>query len=59
MADKFEWQVLETEIYMTRARVPGGWFVTIHTENGVSAFFYPDARHVWNGASLPPPPDEE
>lgn len=35
---------------LLRAQVPGGWFVQI---SGVSAFFYPDSEHLWNGSSLP------
>ena len=35
---------------MLRARVPGGWFVQI---SGISAFFYPDPEHLWDGSSLP------
>lgn len=52
MSKRLEWEVIESEFYMTRARVPGGWFVAVHVETGVSVFFYPDARHVWDGASL-------
>jgi len=49
-----------------RAKVPGGWFVQVYTDwdrydrdsntsyKGVvmSAFFYPDPTHMWNGSSM-------
>lgn len=35
-----------------RAKVPGGWFVTMDG-GGLTAFFYPDPEHTWDGSSLP------
>lgn len=40
-----------------RARVPGGWFVSVKHEgetNGVrSTFYYYDPEHAWDGTSQP------
>ncbi len=58
-----KWEVIRTEkpalggryevdVSLYRAKVPGGWFVKMHV-NGVSAFFYPDPEHQWDGSSLP------
>lgn len=35
-----------------RGKVPGGWLVTISTDAGTGATFYPDAEHQWDGRSL-------
>jgi hypothetical protein len=39
-----------------RAKVPGGWLVYLESKSGgtqsQSSFFYPDAQHDWDGASL-------
>ncbi|MEZ0372159.1 MAG: hypothetical protein ACAI44_23925 [Candidatus Sericytochromatia bacterium] len=35
-----------------RAKVPGGWFVSVSRNKGGGAFFYPDPGHKWDGASL-------
>ena len=32
-----------------RAKVPGGWLITIH-DSGL--IFYPDPSHKWDGSSL-------
>jgi len=36
-----------------RAKVPGGWFVSMRGFQEASAFFYPDPEHTWDGSSLP------
>ena len=36
-----------------RAKVPGGWLIQISKNLEVSAFFYPDPEHLWDGSSLP------
>ena len=41
-----------------RAKVPGGWLITIfwtsgHNEGGVTTTFMPDAAHEWDGGSMP------
>ena len=35
-----------------RAKVPGGWLVLV-TNNARGLMFYPDAKHNWDGGSLP------
>ena len=48
------------EMMVRRAKVPGGWLVTAATSrvfgnnvDGVGLTFVPDAKHEWNGSSLP------
>lgn len=38
-----------------RAKVPGGWLVTVRSNGGKSGglTFYPDPHHQWDGGSLP------
>ena len=42
---------------LSRAKVPGGWFVCIiyvsSNVGGPSMVFYPDPEHKWDGGSLP------
>jgi hypothetical protein len=42
-----------TQVY--RARVPGGWLVTIRSSynNNPGIAFLPDPAHAWDGGSLP------
>ena len=40
-----------------RAKVPGGWLVSVfytsgHQDGGVACTFFPDPGHVWDGGSL-------
>lgn len=36
-----------------RAKVPGGWLVTVSGGEGISGItFYPDPRHEWDGSTL-------
>jgi hypothetical protein len=46
---RLEWQLLNSSDYaMARARVPGGWLITVH---GDSLTFVPDPGHRWDGGS--------
>lgn len=36
-----------------RAKVPGGWFVSVQAHTGVGVTFYPDPEHQWDGNTLP------
>ena len=38
---------------ISRARVPGGWFVHYANRSAEGMFFYPDPRFEWDGCSLP------
>lgn len=38
---------------MRRAKVPGGWLLTVGVGNGGGVTFYPDPKHQWDGSSLP------
>ena len=39
--------------WMSRARVPGGWFVAARfSENSDAITFYPDPAHEWDGGSI-------
>lgn len=35
-----------------RAKVPGGWFVSVSRNKSTDTFFYPDPGHKWEGTSL-------
>lgn len=40
-----------------RAKVPGGWLMTVfytsgHQDGGVATTFVPDPEHTWDGGSL-------
>jgi hypothetical protein len=35
-----------------RARVPGGWLIVVHQQDGCGTTFIPDPEHLWNGGSL-------
>ena len=41
-------------LYSARAKVPGGWLVTIGGSSAVDRgiTFYPDPEHKWDGGSL-------
>lgn len=40
--------------YVLRAKVLGGWFVTVNVSGDAGGpFFYPDPEHLWDGSSLP------
>jgi hypothetical protein len=43
------WEELRSNAPTTRAKVPGGWLVTVA---GCGVAFYPDPKHRWDGASL-------
>lgn len=45
----------ENTIFLFRAKVPGGWFVSSGFPGGeeCSTFFYPDPEHEWDDNSLP------
>jgi hypothetical protein len=48
------WQELQSSHYTARrAKVPGGWLVSIGVGGGDGVAFYPDPQHIWDGASLP------
>jgi hypothetical protein len=40
-------------VSMSRARVPGGWFVHYSSGAVEGVFFYPDPNYEWDGFSLP------
>jgi hypothetical protein len=40
------------EIYIDRAKVPGGWLVRTISD-GLAMAFVPDPAHAWDGSSLP------
>ncbi|MFN9085767.1 MAG: hypothetical protein ACK5XD_12385 [Acidobacteriota bacterium] len=44
-----QWEPLSSSIPASRAKVPGGWLISI-TNGGMT--FYPDPNHSWDGASL-------
>jgi hypothetical protein len=48
-APGLKWETLRSNPAALRAKVPGGWLVTVSS----SVAFYPDADHVWDGTSLP------
>lgn len=48
-AARLQWEALSSSIPASRAKVPGGWLVSI-TNGGMA--FYPDPGHTWDGASL-------
>jgi hypothetical protein len=48
-APGLKWETLRSNPAALRAKVPGGWLVTVSS----SVTFYPDPDHVWDGASLP------
>lgn len=64
---KLHWEKLRTAepkyefTYGTiyRAKVPGGWLLTVfyssghHDGGGISLTFMPDPGHAWDGGSLP------
>jgi len=49
---KLEWTAVNSSRPVSRARVPGGWLVTLGA-SGVT--FVPDAEHAWDGGSLSEP----
>jgi hypothetical protein len=46
----FFWEDLKSDVRMRRAKVPGGWLVSV---TGAGLTFYPDPEHQWDGTSLP------
>jgi hypothetical protein len=46
---KLKWEAMSSSIPGSRAKVPGGWLVSI-TNGGLT--FLPDAEHSWDGSSL-------
>jgi hypothetical protein len=46
----FFWGDLKSDVRMRRAKVPGGWLVSV---TGLGLTFYPDPEHLWDGTSLP------
>jgi hypothetical protein len=51
LAARLQWQGLPSSHFtISRAKVPGGWLIAL---NSAGIAFYPDARHKWDGLSLP------
>jgi len=50
---KFKWEDLDTDVYTARAKIPGGWIVSMHVKVGVGLCFVPDPNHAWDGTTLP------
>jgi len=53
---KLHWDKIESEHFfvghqLLRAKVPGGWLITMSMNQGIT--FYPDPHHEWDGNSLP------
>ncbi len=46
---KLQWESLDSDQALLRAKVPGGWLVALH---GASVTFYPDPEHQWDGSSV-------
>lgn len=50
---ELKWEKLVTSVFDTwRARVLGGWFVSIYNSDGTSITFYPDPDHLWDARVL-------
>ncbi len=49
-----KWEKLATDYScpVYRAKVPGGWLVSISGYEGEGLTFYPDPSHEWDGSSL-------
>ena len=47
-----EFKKIESNRNVSRAKVPGGWFVTTSSQAGETLIFYPDPEHEWDGSSL-------
>ena len=54
------WEVIKTSggtnSYVSRierAKVPGGWLVSVSIGDSGGLTFYPDPTHQWDGNSLP------
>lgn len=48
------WERLKSDqFHVWRAKVPGGWLVTVRGQQEDSVTFYTDPNHHWNGRSLP------
>ena len=50
-----KWELILTTfgtLPMHRAKVPGGWLITMLSE-APAITFYPDPDHRWDGGSLP------
>jgi hypothetical protein len=47
--------ILNSKYLTERAKVPGGWLVIsqFHIGSAHGLVFLPDARHEWDGGSLP------
>ena len=45
---KLQWERLDSEVALQRAKVPGGWLVALNA----SVTFYPDPKHRWDGSSV-------
>ncbi len=48
-AYKLQWEPLASSIPASRAKVPGGWLISV-TNGGLT--FFPDPEHAWDGSSL-------
>jgi hypothetical protein len=46
---KLQWEPLDSDVALLRAKVPGGWLVALA---GASVTFYPDPEHQWDGSSV-------
>ena len=50
-----KWENLKSSskyIFVARAKVPGGWLITVSCPEGAGLTFYPDPNHEWDGSSL-------
>ena len=49
----FTWQKLSAGREVTiRAKLPGGWLISVGDGAGRSVVFYPDPQHEWDGTTL-------
>ncbi len=48
-AYKMQWEALSSSIPASRAKIPGGWLVSV-TNGGLT--YFPDPEHSWDGSSL-------
>lgn len=39
------WEQIGDGVY--RSKIPGGWLVSYHAEDGVALTFVPDPKHAW------------
>jgi hypothetical protein len=54
--EMLNWEKLKSQVYnysFYRAKVPGGWLISMVYGEGAGLTFYPDPEHKWDGNSLP------